>query len=207
MIDFEAWRGPLTRGVEPAEPASFTPRPRADDTIDADELAHSRDDLVVVDARVASRWRGEQNPIDKKPGRVPGARNAPWNEAVTDLPPGELVAYCGSGVTACVVLHRLHLRGAGVAAPAWSFTMTSAAIFCLGGIPLHLSSCGHDERRYDALPPGEHGDLRMRLLVLGVELVLAGVVTLALEAVLAPVRSSRRRRLEAGQPGSTLRGA
>ena len=27
------------------------------------------------------------------------------------LPDGELVAYCGSGVTACVTLHRLHLRG------------------------------------------------------------------------------------------------
>jgi len=61
--------------------------------------------------------------------------------------------------------------------------------------------------RYDALPRGEHGDLRLRLLVLGLELVIAGVVTLALEAVLAPGRSTRLRRLEAGQPGSTLRGA
>ncbi|MDX6449112.1 MAG: thiosulfate/3-mercaptopyruvate sulfurtransferase, partial [Gaiellaceae bacterium] len=28
-----------------------------------------------------------------------------------DLPAGELVAYCGSGVTATVVLHRLALAG------------------------------------------------------------------------------------------------
>ena len=27
------------------------------------------------------------------------------------LPEGELVAYCGSGVTACVTLHREFLRG------------------------------------------------------------------------------------------------
>jgi 3-mercaptopyruvate sulfurtransferase SseA len=44
-------------------------------------------------------------------GRVPGALNAPWNEPLPELPAGELVAYCGSGVTATVVLHRLHLAG------------------------------------------------------------------------------------------------
>ena len=31
--------------------------------------------------------------------------------AVPDLPEGELVAYCGSGVTATVLLHRLHFAG------------------------------------------------------------------------------------------------
>src|SRR4051794_21924586 len=36
--------------------------------------------------------------------------------------------------------------GAGVAAPAWSCTLTSAAIFFLGGIPLSLSR-GQDEGR------------------------------------------------------------
>ena len=45
------------------------------------------------------------------PGRIPGSLNAPWNEPLPELPPGELVAYCGSGVTACVPLHRLHLIG------------------------------------------------------------------------------------------------
>jgi thiosulfate/3-mercaptopyruvate sulfurtransferase len=111
VIDFEAWRGPLTRGEEEIEPAEFTPVPREDDTIDADELERRRAELVLVDARVPARWRGEPNPIDKVPGRIPGALNAPWNEPVPELPDGELVAYCGSGVTSCVVLHRLHLAG------------------------------------------------------------------------------------------------
>jgi thiosulfate/3-mercaptopyruvate sulfurtransferase len=111
VIDFAAWRGPLTRGDEEIEAARFTARPRHDDTIEADELLRRRDELVVVDARVPARWRGEENPIDKRPGRIPGALNAPWNEPVPELPPGELVAYCGSGVTATVVLHRLHLAG------------------------------------------------------------------------------------------------
>ena len=111
VIDFGAWRGPLTRGEEVIEPLDFVPRPRSGDTIEADELARRRDELVVVDARVPTRYRGEPNPIDRRPGRVPGARNAPWNEPLPGLPEGELVAYCGSGVTACVVLHRLHLTG------------------------------------------------------------------------------------------------
>jgi thiosulfate/3-mercaptopyruvate sulfurtransferase len=111
VISFDAWQGPLTSGEEPIERAVFTPHVRGDDTIDADELAHRHAELVVVDARLPARWRGEPNPIDKQPGRIPGALNAPWNEPVPELPEGELVAYCGSGVTATVVLHRLHLAG------------------------------------------------------------------------------------------------
>ena len=79
--------------------------------IGADELASRLDELVVVDARLPERYRGEANPIDTVPGRVPGAVNAPWNEPLPELPPGELVAYCGSGVTSCVTLHRLALEG------------------------------------------------------------------------------------------------
>ena len=67
--------------------------------------------LVVVDARLRERWLGEPNPIDSPPGRIPGALNAPWNEPLPELPAGEPVAYCGSGVTACVTLHRLALAG------------------------------------------------------------------------------------------------
>jgi thiosulfate/3-mercaptopyruvate sulfurtransferase len=112
VIDFDAWRGPLTSGAETIEPLDFVLRERAGDTIDADELARRLEELLVVDARVPARYRGEPNPIDRKPGRIAGARNAPWNDPLPDdLPDGELVAYCGSGVTACVVLHRLHLTG------------------------------------------------------------------------------------------------
>jgi len=111
VIDLAGWRGPLTAGIEEAEPREFVPRPRADDTIELTELAESRERLVAVDARLPARFRGEPNPVDRVPGRVPGARNAPWNEPLPELPPGDLVAYCGSGVTACVVLHRLHLAG------------------------------------------------------------------------------------------------
>jgi len=111
VMELDAWQGKLASGEEEIEPLTFTPRPRDDDTIEADEIVSRRDELVVVDARMAQRWRGEDNPIDKKPGRIPGALNAPWNDAMPQLPDGELVAYCGSGVTATVVLHRLHIAG------------------------------------------------------------------------------------------------
>jgi thiosulfate/3-mercaptopyruvate sulfurtransferase len=111
VLDLAGWHGPLARGEERIEPATLTLRERGDDIIEADELARRREELVVVDARLAERWRGEPNPIDRKPGRVPGALNAPWNGPLPELPVGELVAYCGSGVTATVVLHRAHLAG------------------------------------------------------------------------------------------------
>ena len=106
----DVWLGPLRGGEEEVDPATFVPRPRAGDTIEAEEIL-GRHDLVVVDARVPSRWRGEANPIDKVPGRIPGALNAPWNEPLPELPPGEVVAYCGSGVTSSVTVHRLALEG------------------------------------------------------------------------------------------------
>jgi thiosulfate/3-mercaptopyruvate sulfurtransferase len=111
VIDLAAWHGPLRAGEEEIEPAAFVSRPRTDDTIDAEELAARLGELVVVDARVPERWRGEPNPIDKVRGRIPGALNAPWDAPLPALPDGELVAYCGSGVTACVPLHRLALAG------------------------------------------------------------------------------------------------
>jgi thiosulfate/3-mercaptopyruvate sulfurtransferase len=111
VIDLDAWHGPLSVGEEKIAEATFVARARADDTINADELVERLEELVVVDARVPSRWRGEPNAIDRNPGRVPGALNAPWNEPLPSIPPGDVVAYCGSGVSACVVLHRLHLAG------------------------------------------------------------------------------------------------
>jgi thiosulfate/3-mercaptopyruvate sulfurtransferase len=108
-----AWAGPLEAGEATVAAVEFVPRPRTDDMVDAETLARrlAGPSLVLVDARTPNRWRGEPNPIDDPPGRIPGARNAPWAETLPELPAGELVAYCGSGVTACVVLHRAALAG------------------------------------------------------------------------------------------------
>jgi thiosulfate/3-mercaptopyruvate sulfurtransferase len=113
----DAWRGPLAAGNEQVESARFEPQPRSDDTVTAAQLADRLDDesLVIVDARVEARWRGEPNPIDKVPGRIPGAINVPFT-ADEPLPADllaapEIVVYCGSGVTACVPLFRLAEAG------------------------------------------------------------------------------------------------
>lgn len=114
-LDLRAYAGPLATGEEHAPPAEFVPRPRTDDVIAHDEILARLDDseLVLLDARAPERWRGEVEPIDRIAGRIPGARNAffeqPLPEDVLDAP--ELAVYCGSGVTACVPLMRLVLAG------------------------------------------------------------------------------------------------
>jgi len=119
VIPFDAWQGPLTAGEEEIPPASFGPRLRSGDVARAEELLERLGDdaLVLVDARAPERWRGESEPIDPVAGRIPGARNryflddSPLPQELLDAP--DLVVYCGSGVTACAVLHELHLAGRG----------------------------------------------------------------------------------------------
>jgi thiosulfate/3-mercaptopyruvate sulfurtransferase len=116
-IRLEDWDGELATGDERIESAVFEPRGRTDDTADAEELLARLGDpgLTLVDARAPERWRGEVEPIDPVAGRIPGARNryfldeSPLPQELRDAP--ELVVYCGSGVTACAVLHELHRAG------------------------------------------------------------------------------------------------
>ena len=111
VLELDGWLGPLRAGEEEIEPARLTLRPRTGDAIEADELLERLDELVLVDARVPERYRGEVEPIDPVAGHIPGAVNAPWNEPLPELPADDIVAYCGSGVTACVTVHRLALAG------------------------------------------------------------------------------------------------
>jgi len=107
-------------------PAHFTARPwPAGRLADIDHL-----DGVVVDARDRNRYRGEFEPVDPRPGHIPGARNLPAREMVG--PDGHLlaldelraqvaaagiadgddvIASCGSGVTACFPLLVLEALG------------------------------------------------------------------------------------------------
>src|SRR5262249_42295625 len=63
VLELSGWLGPLRGGDEEVEPATFVPAPRIGDTIESDELAARLGELVVVDARVPERWRGEPNPV------------------------------------------------------------------------------------------------------------------------------------------------
>jgi thiosulfate/3-mercaptopyruvate sulfurtransferase len=126
-----AYDGPLEHEGTVRPPASFTPRSwpadRLADINDAADPAH-----VVLDARNADRFRGEQEPVDPRPGHIPGARNVPCREnldatgrflSVAELrqrfldagvtEDASVVSYCGSGVTACHNLLSLELAGFG----------------------------------------------------------------------------------------------
>ena len=111
VIELDAWQGPLRAGEETIEPETFEPRARSDDAIEADELERRLGEVVLLDARVRERYRGDVEPIDPVAGHIPSARNTPWDEPLPDVPEGEVVAYCGSGVTACVTVFRLARRG------------------------------------------------------------------------------------------------
>jgi thiosulfate/3-mercaptopyruvate sulfurtransferase len=88
---------------------------------------------VLLDARARERYRGEVEPVDPVAGHIPGAVNLPFAELAPEgrfLPPHELrarfegagvrsgdeaVAYCGSGVTACVLVLAAEAAGIGAA--------------------------------------------------------------------------------------------
>jgi thiosulfate/3-mercaptopyruvate sulfurtransferase len=87
--------------------------------------------LLLLDARAPERYRGDVEPIDPRPGHLPGARSAPFSENLSGdalpvfLPAEQLrerfvalgadrrepVVYCGSGVTACHDLLALEIAG------------------------------------------------------------------------------------------------
>jgi thiosulfate/3-mercaptopyruvate sulfurtransferase len=117
VIDLACWQGPFREGSEEVAPTQFVSRPRTDDTAGAEELLARLDDptLVLLDARAPERYRGDVEPIDRIAGRIPGARNLPFGSAFPAprelLESDEIVAYCGSGITACVDVLALTLAG------------------------------------------------------------------------------------------------
>lgn len=130
----------------PAErpaPKAFHARERADDVIGTEELGRQLEggSLLLLDARAPERWRGTTEPLDPKPGRIPGSINAPATQNLAGghlRPAEELRAYytelgvadpsgvavsCGSGVSACLDLLGLELaglRGARLYPPSYS---------------------------------------------------------------------------------------
>lgn len=114
-FDCRAYAGPRETGETAVEPVQFVARERFDDTIEAEEILERLDDLslVLLDARSPERWRGDAEPLDPVAGRIPGARNAFFEQPLpaTALDSSELAAYCGSGVTAAVAVQRAVLAG------------------------------------------------------------------------------------------------
>jgi thiosulfate/3-mercaptopyruvate sulfurtransferase len=129
-----AWQAegrPTKTDVPSPPPAVFSARRRPGLVIGKAEMVAQRGKRLVLDARAPERFRGEAEPIDPRPGHIPGARSAPYRANLTSdpipvfLPPlalrtryaalgadrEEPIVYCGSGVTACHDLLALHLAG------------------------------------------------------------------------------------------------
>lgn len=127
----DVYDGPLERRAPQRPRAVFTPCPWPTDRLaDIDDAADPSN--VVLDARNRDRYRGEHEPVDPRPGHIPGARNLPCRENLDDqgrfltveqlrrrfrevgVTGGEaVVSYCGSGVTACHNLLALEIAGLG----------------------------------------------------------------------------------------------
>jgi thiosulfate/3-mercaptopyruvate sulfurtransferase len=127
----QAWEGPLSRAEPDIDPVTRTVRPWPTTRyLDADGVAGATG-VLLLDARSATRFGHGDPAIDPRPGHIPEARNAPWTDNL-DAPTGpflprvdlrrrfstlgaepatRVVAYCGSGVTACHDLLALELAG------------------------------------------------------------------------------------------------
>jgi len=129
----------------PSEFYELWSRERPELAIATPELAAAlaANDVLLVDARAAARFRGEVEPIDTRAGHVPGAVSHPFQEnlgadgrflAERELraryqallcgrEAAELVSMCGSGVTAChnlLALEHAGLHGARLYVGSWS---------------------------------------------------------------------------------------
>jgi thiosulfate/3-mercaptopyruvate sulfurtransferase len=150
---FAAWERaglPLASGPSPRPARRFEPRAAPERVTSTAALAAAlgRGDLargapLLIDARSADRFAGENETIDPVAGHVPGAHNHPfarnldargqflppaelrraWSATLRGRPPEAVVAMCGSGVTAChnlLALELAGLPGAKLYAGSWS---------------------------------------------------------------------------------------
>ncbi|WP_226454568.1 sulfurtransferase [Pseudomonas sp. AF03-9] len=132
----KAWHAagfPLSLDAPLVASGTFVGTPDYGLLLDAEHLQKrlGQPGLTLIDARAQARFRGEVEPIDPVAGHIPGAQCAAFSENLGSdgrfLPveqlkqrfaeqlqgrsPDELVAYCGSGVTACHNLFALSLAG------------------------------------------------------------------------------------------------
>jgi len=130
---FGAWQrsgGPTEAGPASDTPGDFRPSPGHWPVLDADAAAALASTGLLLDARTADRYRGENETVDPVAGHIPGAQSVPALDSVGPdgrfRPLAELVerfraagigadsrvgTYCGSGVQAAHLALALSATG------------------------------------------------------------------------------------------------
>ena len=144
---WNAWvsaNSPVSTQVPASVPGDFRGSPQPW-TVDAACLQASlgAPDVVVVDARAADRFRGENETLDPVGGHIPGAANyffqqnltaektfkspddlkTQWSAVIKGHDSKDVVVYCGSGVTAChnlLALEHAGIHGVKIYPGSWS---------------------------------------------------------------------------------------
>ena len=146
LAAWQAAGGVLQAGPVPARPPGrLTRRPALVQAVDFNAVLAGlgRHPRLIVDARAPDRFRGENETLDPVGGHIPGAVNrffrdnlgadgrfkpadvlrAEWLAVLAGRQPADLVAQCGSGVSAChnlLALDVAGLAGAALYPGSWS---------------------------------------------------------------------------------------
>ncbi|CAA9583949.1 MAG: Thiosulfate sulfurtransferase, rhodanese [uncultured Truepera sp.] len=139
---FSAWTEAglaVTQAVPTFDPVPLTLRLRPGMVASMAEVQAKLGDagVTLIDARSPERYRGEVEPLDKKAGHIPGAINKPFIENLEHghfkspealsarfaEAAGEVILYCGSGVSAAhnaLALEEAGIRGVKLYVGSWS---------------------------------------------------------------------------------------
>jgi thiosulfate/3-mercaptopyruvate sulfurtransferase len=119
-----------SRKISP-EPGNITLRPSLVPTVSVEDVMRNlaQPERIILDARAADRFRGENEIIDPVAGHIPGAKNRwfkdnlqadgrfkPADQLRTELSalitsPEKTILQCGSGASACVNLLAMEIAG------------------------------------------------------------------------------------------------
>jgi thiosulfate/3-mercaptopyruvate sulfurtransferase len=144
----QAWEAagkPLETEAQPRSPGNFKAGAPLAVTVDVQAVERNLTtrDHVLIDARAADRYRGENETLDRVGGHIPGALNHHYKDNLTAegrfktahelrdafgalvgaTAPDRVVLQCGSGVTAChnaLAMEIAGLHGAALYAGSWS---------------------------------------------------------------------------------------
>ncbi|MCL1893799.1 MAG: rhodanese-like domain-containing protein [Holophagaceae bacterium] len=98
--------------------------------LEAVEKYRKNPEWILLDSRAPERWRGEIEPFDPIPGHIQGSKNIFFKEnlvdgrfkqsqelrhiytqIIGDIPSSQVIASCGSGMTACHTILALYQAG------------------------------------------------------------------------------------------------